>query len=187
MADNNTIARPYARAVFQVAEENHALDELSRSLAVGKELLSDGQITRFLANPALTDDERLQFLIDLFARAAGDESVFGGSSEHGTNFLKLLLEYGRVDVLPEISDRFDALKAEVENTVDVTVSSATALSEAQMQEIETALRARLGRDINLSTEIDENLIAGAVIRAGDVVIDGSLRSKLQGLSNALIA
>lgn len=187
MADNNTIARPYARAAFQVAEENNALDELSRSLGIGKELLSDGQIVKFLANPALTDDERLRFLVELFAKAAGDDSVFGGSSEHGTNFLKLLLEYGRVDVLPEISDRFDALKAEVENTVDVTVTAATKLSDGQIQEIESALRERLGRDINLSTDIDENLIAGAVIRAGDVVIDGSLRSRLQGLSNALIA
>ena len=113
--------------------------------------------------------------------------MFGGSSEHGTNFLKLLLEYGRVNVLPEISDRFDALKADVENTVDVTVTAATKLSDGQIQEIESALRERLGRDINLSTEIDENLIAGAVIRAGDVVIDGSLRSRLQGLSNALVA
>lgn len=187
MADNNTIARPYARAAFQVAQENDALDELSRSLGIGKALLSDGQIARFLANPTLTNEERLGFLTELFATAAGESSVFGGSSEHGTNFLKLLLEYGRVNVLPEISDRFDALKADVENTVEVTVTAATKLSDAQKQAIETALRARLGRDINLSTEIDENLIAGAVIRAGDVVIDGSLRSKLEGLSNALVA
>jgi F-type H+-transporting ATPase subunit delta len=187
MADNNTIARPYARAAFQVAQENDALDELSRSLGIGKDLLEDGQITRFLANPSLTDDQRLGFLTEIFAKAAGEDSVFAGSSEHGRNFLKLLLEYGRVGVLPEIADRFDALKAEVENTVEVTVTSATKLSDAQAQEIESALRSRLGREIRLSTEIDENLIAGAVIRAGDVVIDGSLRSRLEGLSNALVA
>ena len=103
-----------------------------------------------------------------------------------TNFLKLLLEYGRVDVLPEISDRFDALKADVENTVDVTVTSATELSSAQVTEIESALKSRLGRDVILSTVIDENLIGGAVIRAGDVVIDGSVRARLEGLSNALV-
>ena len=123
----------------------------------------------------------------LFAGAAGKDSVFAGSSEHGTNFLKLLLEYGRVDVLPEISDRFDALKAEVENTVDVTVASAAALSAAQVSEIEASLKSRLGRNVNLSTEIDEDLIGGAVIRAGDVVIDGSLRARLEGLANALVA
>lgn len=187
MADNNTIARPYAQAVFQVAQENGALEELSRSLGIAGELLADGQVGSFLAIPALSDEERLTFLTDLFAKTAGKDSVFAGSSEHGTNFLKLLLEYGRVGVLPEISDRFDALKAEVENTVDVTVTSAAALSDAQVNEVESALKARLGRNVSLSTEIDENLIGGAVIRAGDVVIDGSLRTRLEGLANALTA
>ena len=187
MADNNTIARPYARAAFAVARENDALDELSRSLGIAKELLADGQVATFLADPGKTDDQRLEFLTQLFAKAAGDDSVFAGSNEHGTNFLKLLLEYGRVAVLPEISDRFDALKAEVEATVDVTLTSATKLSDAQISEIEAALKSRLGSDVNLSTEIDENLIGGAVIRAGDVVIDGSVRARLEGLANALVA
>ena len=185
MADNNTIARPYARAAFAVAKENDALEELSRSLGIAKDILADGQVTRFLADPAMTDEQRLEFLSGIFAEAAGKDSVFAGSSEHGTNFLKLLLEYGRVDVLPEISDRFDALKAEVENTVDVTVTSASALSADQVNQIESALKERLGRNVNLSTEIDEDLIGGAVIRAGDVVIDGSVRARLEGLANAL--
>ena len=187
MADKNTIARPYARAAFQVAQENNALDELSRSLGIASDLLADGQVVSFLGNPALNDEQRLSFLTELFAKAAGKDSVFAGSSEHGTNFLKLLLEYGRVDVLPEISDRFDALKAEVENTVDVTVTSAAELSKALAKEIESALRSRLGRNVSLSTEIDEHLIGGAVIRAGDVVIDGSVRARLEGLANALTA
>ena len=187
MADNNTIARPYARAAFEIAQEHDVLDEWSRSLEVASQLLEDGQVVKFLANPALNDDERLAFLTGLLAKAAGKSSVFAGSSEHGTNFVKLLIEYDRVAVLPEISDRFDALKAEVENTVDVTVTAATALSDKQVKVIEAALRKRLGRDVILSTEIDENLIGGAVIRAGDVVIDGSVRARLEGLSNALIA
>ena len=187
MADNNTIARPYARAAFAVAKENDALEELSRSLGIAKDILADGQVTAFLADPAMTDEQRLEFLSGIFAEAAGNDSVFAGSSEHGTNFLKLLLEYGCVGVLPEIADRFDALKAEVENTVDVTVTSATALSAEQVQEIESALKARLGRNVSLSTEVDEDLIGGAVIRAGDVVIDGSVRARLEGLANALVA
>ena len=88
--------------------------------------------------------------------------------------------------MPEIADHFDALKAEVENTIDVTVTSAAPLSVAQQKTIAKALRDRLGREVNLETEINENLIGGAVIRAGDVVIDGSLRSRLEGLANALI-
>jgi len=187
MADNNTIARPYAQAVFEVARQENALDELSTSLNAGRQLLGDGQVAKFLANPALTDSDRLDFLTGLFGTVAGKESVFGGKSEHGLNFLKLLLEYDRVAVLPEIAEHFDALKKALENTVDVTVTSASALNSKQQKAIEEALRKRLGRDVRLSTEIDENLIGGAVIRAGDVVIDGSLRARLENLSNALTA
>ena len=109
MADNNTVARPYAQAIFEVARENDALDDLSRSLGVAGELLADGQVAAFLANPALTDAERLDFLTGLFATAAGDDSVFAGSNKHGANLLKLLLENGRVGVLPEIAQQFDDL------------------------------------------------------------------------------
>lgn len=187
MADNNTIARPYAQAIFEVAEEQGALGELSDSLNAARDLMSDGQVDRFLANPTLTNDKRLDFLTGLFASAVGKSSVFAGTSEHGVNFLKLLLEYGRINVLPEIAQHFDELKAKVENTVDVTVTSASPLSDAQQVAVENALKERLGRDVNLTTVIDENLIGGAVIRAGDVVIDGSLRARLDSLSTALTA
>jgi F-type H+-transporting ATPase subunit delta len=187
MADKNTIARPYAQAIFEVAQADGALDELSESLAAGKQLLADGQVHTFLSNPSLDDGQRLEFLKGLFAAAAGADSVFAGGSQRGENFLKLLLEYDRVDVLPEIADHFEVLKANVENFIDVTITAATALSEAQKGEIVSALRTRFGRDIVLATEVDENLIGGAVIRAGDVVIDGSLRARLQGLANALVA
>jgi F-type H+-transporting ATPase subunit delta len=185
MADDNTIARPYARAVFAVAQEENALDELSASLNAARDLLSDGQVEHFLGNPALTDEERLSFLTGLFASAVGESSVFAGGSKHGSNFLKLLLEYGRVPALPAIADHFDALKAQIENTVDVTITSAASLSSEQQQTVVNALKRRLGRDVNLSTEIDENLLGGAVIRAGDVVIDGSLRARLESLATAL--
>ena len=88
--------------------------------------------------------------------------------------------------MPEIATHFEALKAEVENIVDVTVTSASPLTSQQQQSIVSALRERLGRDVKLETAIDTKLIGGAVIRAGDVVIDGSLRARLEGLSNALI-
>ena len=185
MADNNTVARPYAQAVFEVARENDALDELSTSLAAARDLLSDGQVAGFLGQPSLNDDQRLQFLQGLFAEAVGTGSVFAGGSQHGTNFLKLLLENGRVAVLPEISEQFEALKAKVENTIDAVITAAAPLSAAQEKEIAGTLAEKLGRDVRISTEIDENLIGGAVIRAGDVVIDGSLRARLEGLANAL--
>ena len=185
MADNNTVARPYAQAAFEVAQESNALAELSESFAAARDLMSDGQVADFLGRPSLNDAQRLEFLTGLFAKAVGEGSVFAGGSEHGSNFLKLLLENRRVAVLPEIADHFDALKAKVENTVDAVVTSAAPLSKEQEQEITSSLKKRLGQEIRLSTEIDENLIGGAVIRAGDVVIDGSLRARLEGLANAL--
>jgi len=184
MADNNTIARPYARAVFDLAREADKLAAWSESLEVAGELTADGQVAEYLGNPGLSDEQRLEFLTGLFASAKA--TVLAGDDKKGTNFLKLLIENGRINVLPEIAAHFDALKADVEGTVDVVVTSATPLSAAQQKEIATALKARLGREVRLETEIDETLIGGAVIRAGDVVIDGSLRARLDGLTNALI-
>lgn len=184
MADNNTIARPYATAAFELAHEAGELATWSQGLNVAGELLADGQIAEFLSNPALDNDKRLDFLTGLFGQAKA--TVLAGKDKKGSNFLKLLLEYGRVNVLPEIAQHFEALKANVENTVDVTVTSATALSAGQQKEIASALQSRLGRDVNLETEIDENLIGGAVIKAGDIVIDGSLRNRLDSLATALV-
>jgi len=185
VADYKTVARPYAQAIFEVAQENDALDELSASLAAAKTLLEDGQAVAFMARPALSDAERLAFLQALFADAVGEDSVFAGGSLHGTNFLRLLLENDRVAALSEIADQFEALKARIENAVDAVITSAAPLSEAQQQEMAASLKARVGRDVRVTTEVDENLIGGAVIRAGDVVIDGSLRARLDGLANAL--
>jgi F-type H+-transporting ATPase subunit delta len=112
--------------------------------------------------------------------------VFAGGGDHGTNFLKVLIENGRVNVLPEIADHFETLRAGVEGTLDVVVTSASPLSKAQQSEISSALKKRFEREIRLETVIDENLIGGAVIRAGDVVIDGSLRARLDGLNNELV-
>lgn len=187
MADNNTIARPYAEAAFAVANEASNLAGWSAALDAAGALIADGQVAEFLGNPSLTDDQRLQFLRELFGSAGDASAVISGSDAKGSNFLKLLLEYGRVGVLPEIAERFDELKAAVENTVDVTITSAAPMSDAQQKAVVDALKKRLGRDVRLETQIDETLIGGAVIRAGDVVIDGSLRSRLTSLSNALIA
>jgi F-type H+-transporting ATPase subunit delta len=183
MADNQTLARPYAQAVFELATESGDLAAWSESLDVAAQLLADGQVVEYLGDPEFSDEQRLEFLTGLFAKAGADK--LAGGDKKGTNFLKLLLEYRRVAVLPEITALFDTLKAKVENIVDVMVTSASPISEGQQETISRALRERLGREIKLSTEIDENLIGGAVIKAGDVVIDGSLRARLEGLATAL--
>ena len=187
MADNNTIARPYAHAAFDLARDVDKLGPWSDALKIAASLLAGGQVAEFLASPKLSDATRLEFLSGLFAAADCNNAILDGSDKQGTNFLKLLIEYGRVDVLPEIAVHFDKLKARNENTIDVTVTSAVALSAAQQSEISTALKTRLGRDVRLTTETNETLIGGAVIRAGDIVIDGSLRARLHGLATALTA
>jgi len=184
MADNNTVARPYARAVFDLANEAGDLGRWSDSLAIAGQLLADGALVEYLGNPEFSDEQRLEFLTGLFKNAGAN--VLEGGDSKGTNFLKLLLENRRLAVLPEIAEHFEALKARVENTVDAVVTSATELSKSQVGDIAAALKKRLGCDVNVETEIDENLIGGAVIRAGDVVIDGSLRARLEGLATALI-
>lgn len=184
MADNNTIARPYAQAIFELAHESGELSTWSESLDAAGQLMADGQVVAYLSDPAFNNEQRAKFLTGLFSK--GGAGLLAGKDKKGTNFLKLLLEYSRIAVLPEISAHFETLKAEVENTVDVTVTSASPLSKKQKDTITKALRDRLGRDVNLETQIDETLIGGAVIKAGDVVIDGSLRARLEGLTNALI-
>ncbi|MGH8223411.1 MAG: F0F1 ATP synthase subunit delta, partial [Woeseiaceae bacterium] len=172
---------------FDLAQEAGELAAWSQALAAAKAVLADGRVGGFLATPALKDAQRLELLSGLIRAADGEKSVLGGRHREGTNFLKLLLEYGRVDVLPEIAAHFETLKARVENTVDVTITSATKLGAEQQKAIAAALKARLGREVRVETRLDENLIGGAVIRAGDVVIDGSLRARLIGLANALTA
>lgn len=186
MAEKHTIARPYAEAVFALAREAGALERWAAALGLAGDLMADGRVAEFLSSPSLSDDERLKFVTGL-ASSAGGSGLLDGSDRYGTNFLKLLIENDRIDVLPEIAAHFETLKAETENVVDVTVTSAAPLDDSQKKAIAAALRERLGREIRLETELNEDLIGGAVIRAGDVVIDGSLRARLDGLANALTA
>jgi len=183
VADNNTVARPYAQAIFEVADAAGALGDWSGSLSIAGALLADKGLVEYLRAPELSDEKRLEFLTGLFDEAGA--GMLAGKNEKGSNFLKLLLENRRIAVLPEISEHFEALKAKVENSVDAVVTSAAPLNADQEKEIAKSLKERLGREVRITTEIDETLIGGAVIRAGDVVIDGSLRARLEGLANAL--
>jgi F-type H+-transporting ATPase subunit delta len=149
--------------------------------------MADGRVAQFLANPRLSDGERYEFLAGLFRDAGGEECLFAGGDADGANFVRLLLEYERAEALPEMSELFEQMKARVENTVEVTVTTATPLASIQQQALVAALKKRLKREVRLTVAVDEALIGGAVIRAGDVVIDGSLRSRLDRLSTALVA
>lgn len=173
MSQALTLARPYARAAFAIAKESGALPAWSDALAFAARVAADPQVAALLGNPKLTQADAATLLA-----ADGAGEAFG-------NFLGLLFDNRRLALLPEISVMYDALRFEAERVVKAKVTSAAALPAAELETIKAALRKRFGREVEVESAIDEALIGGAVIDAGDVVIDGSLRGKLGRLQSAL--
>jgi len=184
MADFGTIARPYARAAFDTAKEANALEAWSQALAAAAAVVSNEDAERVLASPSLTDDARVELIAEVGAAMPGAE-LFG--DQRFRSLLRLLAENDRLEALPEISAQFDELKAEAENKIDVTLVSATSVEPEIAQKITQALERRLGRQVALKVEIDDKLLGGAIIRAEDMVIDGSVRMRLERLTQTLIA
>ena len=184
MADKQTLARPYAQAAFELARDTNTLEQWAKALGAARAFAADAGVLATIAQPTTAPARQLELLTSL-AESLGDNYVFGGAGKEGRNFLALLIENGRVDVLPEIADRFDALKAATEQTVDATVTAASELSEDALAKIRDALAAKLGQRVTLTAAVDPDLIGGAVISAGDFVIDGSVKSRLARLANTL--
>ena len=170
---STTIARPYARAAFAVARDDGKAAEWSQALAFAARVAADPQVEALLGHPALTSQDAVALLAP---EGAGDK--FAG-------FLTQLADNGRLGVLPEIAGMFEQLRAEDEQVVLATITSATELEQAEVEQLREALRRRFGREVQVETAVDESLIGGAVISAGDVVIDGSLKGKLGRLQSAL--
>lgn len=173
MSQALTLARPYARAAFGIARDEGAFAAWSQALGFAAQVAADPRVAGILANPKLSDDEA----VTLLAAPGAGESV--------SRFLRMLSENRRMALLPEIAGLYEELRHEAERVVKATVTSATALPDAELESIRAALRTRFGREVELDTAIDESLIGGAVIDAGDVVIDGSLKGKLARLQSAL--
>jgi F-type H+-transporting ATPase subunit delta len=173
MAEKATIARPYAKAAFESARSHNAFDRWSTVLATASSVVQDERVARLLSSPRVTPEQ----LSGLIAEIVG-----GSLDEHSRNFLATLAGNRRLALLPEIATMFEALRAEAENTADVHVVSAVQLNDAQKQRLAAALKKRLKREVRLHCEVDGSLIGGAIVRAGDFVIDGSLRARLDRLS-----
>ncbi len=178
MADRLTIARPYARAAFAAARAEERLEPLSESLRIGPQVVRDPRVRALLGNPRVTAHELAQLVIGIAAGKLG---------AHGENFVRTLAVNRRLGYLPEIAALFDELKDRAQGVADVTVSSAAALAGTQQRELATALEKRLRRTVRLHCEVDPTLIGGAVLRAGDLVIDGSLRTRLERIAYELTA
>jgi F-type H+-transporting ATPase subunit delta len=176
VAELITLARPYAKAAFEVAMAESALDKWSEMLAVSAAVTGDQQIRAILASPSLTAEQ----IAESFITVCGDEL-----GDKGKNFMRLLAENKRLVLLPEISTLFDNLKANQERSVDVEITTAFEISSDVSKKLAQALKDRLQRDIILATSVDASLIGGAIIRAGDNVIDSSVRGKLSKLAESM--
>lgn len=174
MSENLTLARPYARAVFALARERGRLSQWSSQLAFAARAVAEPSVQALLGDPRLD----AQVLAGVLQPAGEADADF-------VQFLAVLADNGRLALLPEIAGLYDTQRAEAERVVKATVTSATALDAGELAKLRDALRKRFGQDVEVAAAVDPALIGGAVIDAGDVVIDGSLRTKLARLGAAL--
>jgi F-type H+-transporting ATPase subunit delta len=183
MADFSTVARPYAKALFDLANGERKLPEWSAALGAAAAVLGDADAKRALANPKFDVGARAALVGSIASGIKGGELLATAS---GKNFLTLLAENDRLTALPEIAAQFDKLKTEAENKVKVTVTAATQVDGGIVEQIKKALEQKLGRAVELTLAVDASLIGGAIIQADDMVIDGSVRTRLQRLTEKIV-
>lgn len=176
MQEKTTLARPYAQAVFAQAREEGDLAAWSDMLNLINMVISDPQMGVVLDNPTLDSAFRAEFVLDI----CGDHL-----STSGKNFVKVLADAGRLSLAPQIYQLYQQQRTEAEGVLEVEVVSAYPLDGAEEEKIAAAMAKRFGKQINISSRVDESLIGGSVIRAGDSVIDASVRGRLKQLGNEL--
>jgi F-type H+-transporting ATPase subunit delta len=185
MAEHGTAARPYAQAAFELARGEGQLAAWSQFLQLAAVLVTEPAVNRLLFAPGVDLQRLATTLAELRSEQLGKPPLLAGERAPGTNFLRLLADNQRLGVLPDIALRFDALRAQAENTLEVTLATAAAITDAQQARIAEALGKRFGRQIRLEVRIDPGLIGGARLQVGDRVIDGSVRTGLDKLATAL--
>ena len=183
MAELATLARPYANAAFDIAKSHppasptgNRLEQWSRMLALLAATTQTEEAQALIGSPTRTDAAKAHQLIDVVRDELDDRC---------RRFVQVLAEYKRLNLLPEIAAQYEALKAEAEQVLDVEIAAAAALSPAQLAAYAQALERRFEQEVNVTATVDEGLLGGAVIRAGDTVIDGSVRGRLGRLVEAL--
>jgi len=176
VADQSTAARPYARAIFEMARDSGRFEEWSGRLAFWSALVSNPEMSQRLDAPGLTCQDRAGMI----------ETVIGDElDDEGRNLLRLLAENDRLAVIPDIQQIYEGLRAEAEGEIEATVTSAFELGDEQRDRIAEALGKRLNRKVRIVSTVDKELIGGAIIRAGDLVIDGSLRGRVEKMGRAV--
>lgn len=176
MAEAVTIARPYAEAVFALADGSGALGKWSQTLAVMASVATNSDVRAATGNPNLTSDQ----VYGLFAAACGD------LVSEAQNLVRVLIENDRLAALPEIREIYEGLKNEREGVVDALITTALPLDDGQLAALVAELERRFKRKINSQVHIDAKLIGGVRLQVGDEVIDGSVRGKLTALATAMM-
>lgn len=176
MAEPRTLARPYAKAVFQVAQDQQQLAEWSEILTVAGFVAANKVIRKLLANPGMEELKKAELILEV------TEKKISASLR---NFFELLAENHRLALLPEIAVLFNMYRADLERTVDLDVTAAFELTDAQQQKLTQALSAKLARKVSITASLDKSIIGGAIIRTGDLVIDASVRGKLAKMAEAM--
>lgn len=177
MAETATLARPYAGAAFDIARDADRLDQWSRWLANLAAAAAEEEVRQLIASPALPGPAKAHRIIDLLGDELGTDA---------RRFVHVLADNKRLDIMGEIASQFEALKAAAERTLDVEIISAVELTEDQLKGFVNGLTERFGQEIEVETRVDETVVGGAIIRAGDTVIDGSVRGRIAKLTEALL-
>ena len=176
MSETATLARPYAEAVFKRAKETNSSAEWSEMLTFLSAVIKDSEMSAIIDNPRVTDERLIQLLLDISQVKINDE---------GTNFLKLLVENNRLMLLPVITNIYEEYKAEDEGYVDVDVLTTYSLTKEEVKKLGLSLEKKLNKKVHMHIDVDKSLIGGVRVRAGDKVIDGSIRGRLQQLAKRL--
>ena len=177
MAENTTIARPYAEVAFKLAQEQGDLKGWSDKLQLVSAVAASPEMGALIGNPKMSKAQLSKLIVDV----CGDKL-----DATGKNFVTLLVENGRIGVATEIAALYELSRAEAEGSVEAEAISAMPLTDDQQKAIAAALTRRLGRNVELVCKVDKDLLGGAIIRTGDLVIDGSAASRLSQLAKAML-
>ena len=178
MAETSTLARPYAQAIFNLAYANNTLKTWSDTLALLAEVAADEAMIEIINNPDISSEQTVSLIVDICK---------DNLDEQGINFVRLAAENDRLEVIPHIAQSFAAMCAEEGGSIEAQVISAYAVNATQKKSITEALKKKLGREVTIKTETDKSLIGGVIIRAGDIVIDGSVKTQLEKITHSLLS
>lgn len=178
MAEISTIARPYAVAAYKLGKEQKALPKWSEMLGFASQIVNDAKMQAYINDPNVVSSD----LQATFLKVSGNKL-----NESGQNLIKVLVEYGRLSILPAIAQAFEALKAQDEGTLEANIIAASKPSVAEVKDLVKRLEAKFGKKIEATVSVDEEIIGGIKIIVGDTVIDASVKGQLQNLAYTLAA